>query len=291
MEKIQNLTGHSGCSISIYKDGLNFFIRKKSGTINYNYRLRQQCLKQKQFFLKICEFNARNDVRIGFFTPKIYRDGVEKGLYFFDMEYLNGNTLARKVQDADQCLMKAIAKTLCNLFLELKKESEIAKDTQTIFERKIRDLKLQMGDAEKFITPALDRLLMVDYSSVPQSFCLGDLSLENVLVDNDRLYFIDLLDSFFNSYLLDISKLLMDIECGWSLRNENLSIEAQIRLSIFRKIIIENLGDIISSTDVDMLNNLKTLHAIRIMPYTKDINSKLLLIKYITQKENYKCVL
>lgn len=29
MEKIQNLTGHSGCSISIYKDGLNFFIRKK----------------------------------------------------------------------------------------------------------------------------------------------------------------------------------------------------------------------------------------------------------------------
>ena len=69
------MTGHSGCKIELY----NNIIKKISKDINYNERLKSQCLKQdkyKHFLIK---------------TPKIHNIGYTKdGNFYFEMEYIRG---------------------------------------------------------------------------------------------------------------------------------------------------------------------------------------------------------
>lgn len=82
-EFIKNLVGHSGCNLFLYKDQDRIFLRKDAGSVDYNNRLKKQFIKQKKFNLKNIN------------TPKIYEYGLdEKGVFYFDMEYINGITLS-----------------------------------------------------------------------------------------------------------------------------------------------------------------------------------------------------
>ena len=82
-----NLGGHSGCKILLYDDGIKSFIRKISKSKDYNDRLLKQCSKQANFvnpFIK---------------APKIIKSGIdEDGLFYFDMEYIQGVTLSEYIK-------------------------------------------------------------------------------------------------------------------------------------------------------------------------------------------------
>ena len=102
-EFIKSLSGHSGCRLYLYKDSDRIFIRKDAGHKDYNNRLKKQFVKQKKFNLK--------DIN----TPKIYTYGLnEKGVFYFDMEYINGITLSEYMRTIK---VKEIV-TLINLLFE-----------------------------------------------------------------------------------------------------------------------------------------------------------------------------
>ncbi len=52
---------------------------------------------------------------------------------------------------------------------------------------------------------------------IPEGYCHGDLTLSNILFKKDNIVFIDFLDSFVDSPLIDIVKLRQDTYFKWSL--------------------------------------------------------------------------
>lgn len=80
----KKLTGHSGCELALYQSPSNtFFVRKFSPS--RNSRLRVQCLKEKAFSHPVVR------------APVVLRQGYSDGLYYFDMEFVVGKTLAEDI--------------------------------------------------------------------------------------------------------------------------------------------------------------------------------------------------
>lgn len=83
---ITDLGGHSGCKILLYEDTDKVFVRKISGSFDYNTRLEIQAKKQANFMSAVVK------------TPKIYSMGyTDEGLFYFDMEYIRGITLSEYI--------------------------------------------------------------------------------------------------------------------------------------------------------------------------------------------------
>lgn len=258
--KIRDLSGYSGCAISLMQDRDVVFVRKISSSIEYNARLSQQCQKQKNFssqFLK---------------APKVLNSGTTNdGKFFFDMEYIKGVTLAKFIETIDSASIQNLVDIISNSIRAQKQNilnSSI--QTQKIFQNKISSLREETKKMDDLsLSKALEKLSEKDWSHFENTFCHGDLTLENIIVSNGQLYLIDFLDSFYDCWLLDIGKLLQDLQCMWSYRKDGgPSQNAKIRLLIFRKLLLQSLC---SSEDVlvDSYYAL-LLHLTRIYPYVKD---------------------
>lgn len=104
IELIKSLSGHSGCNLNLYKDieKDRIFLRKDAGLISYNKRLKKQFIKKKEFNMKRVK------------TPKIFNYGInDKGIFYFDMEYINGITLSEYMK---QIKIKEIVDLITLLF-------------------------------------------------------------------------------------------------------------------------------------------------------------------------------
>lgn len=265
-EFIKNLVGHSGCNLFLYKDQDRIFLRKDAGSVDYNNRLKKQFIKQKKFNLKNIN------------TPKIYEYGLdEKGVFYFDMEYINGITLSEYMR---KIKVKEIVNLINLLFDALPINRKLSvrncKNNQVIFHKKIFYLKnncenLHIYNSE--IKLALEFLQHFDFNKIPYSPCCGDLTLENIIIDSSgKIYLIDLLDSFYNSWMIDIAKLLQDLELGWSYRKDKIvDYGLNLRLAIAKQALLENLASFENSKEIiSSIYHLLLLNVLRIYPYAKD---------------------
>jgi thiamine kinase-like enzyme len=111
-------------------------------------------------------------------------------------------------------------------------------------------------------------------------YCHGDFTFENIIISEKNIYLIDFLDSFIDSPIIDISKLLQEFDLNWSNRNEKVLTNLSIIRNIFLKRMLINFS---SKYDVNENTILlqKKLTLMRILPYTKSINLKLKLIDLI----------
>lgn len=264
-EFIKSLSGHSGCHLYLYKDSDRIFIRKDAGHKDYNNRLKRQFVKQKKFNLK--------DIN----TPKIYTYGLnENGVFYFDMEYINGITLSEYMRTIK---VKEIV-VLINLLFEnlpISKNMKIRGGTsQIIFQKKLCSLKKnldKLNSSNIYTERALEILQAFDFNKIPYSPCCGDLTLENIIIDsNGRVFLIDLLDSFYNSWMIDIAKLLQDLELSWSYRKDKkVDYDLNLRLAIAKQALLENLVTLENSNEIiSSIYHLLLLNVLRIYPYTKD---------------------
>lgn len=259
-EFIKQLSGHSGCEISLYNDGEKFFVHKTAGRSDYNARLRKQIAKQ-------ISFKSQNSQRI--FAPLVYTTGATDGVFWFDMQYLNCQTLARYMETIT---IKEISHMMDILTAELHiTDSVVMPDTNAIFQKKIKSLRANIPHDQMYVN-ALDRLERFDFSSVPYSQCHGDLTLENILVDvNRNVYLIDFLDSFFDSWMIDVAKLLQDLELAWSYRHEQKSPNLELRLLVAREALLESLAELPNGKYIIIqIYYILLLNIMRIVPYTKD---------------------
>lgn len=257
-ELIKTLSGHSGCRLNLYKDGSKVLLRKDAGKPDYNRRLKKQFIKQKLF--KLAEVK----------TPVIYDYGLDKnGVFYFDMEFINGITLAESMKSIK---IKEIVDLIGLLFRSLPiSDGVINTKSQEIFQNKISALSRTCDIANPNVAEALAMLRDFDFSGVPQSACCGDLTLENILLGSTDIYIIDLLDSFYNSWMIDVAKLLQDLELGWSYRNQQTDFNLNLRLATAKQALFDNLLAINGGKQyLFVIYHILLLNVLRIYPYTKD---------------------
>lgn len=269
----RSLNGHSGCKIHLMdNDNGSRIIRKISKDISYNERLRLQCTKQKSFHDPVIR------------TPQVLSYNVnEEGLFYFDMQYIDGTILSDYLRDADVSAIPRIVDILTSQMDHLTHDAN--EDCSRIFLIKIDDLYRKV-DSQSALK-ALDYLSNYSWNNFPATPCHGDLTTENIIVYMDKLYFIDFLDSFYDCFILDFATLLQDVHCMWCYRFEkDLSEDTKTRLRIFRELLLKKLSTHnISLRDVYSALLLKL---VRICPYVKDsVTAKFLN----TQIENLLCLI
>jgi thiamine kinase-like enzyme len=261
---MSNLVGHSGCNLDLISYGDKLVIRKSSKSIDYNKRLELQYLKQKIF---------KNDQ---IKAPKVFDSGIEKGLFYFDMEYINGIRFNDYIKSQNYDKVFRIFSTLTNFVISNFTDEHINKSSEIL-------LKIESTNSANLIDINVFNKI-ITYSSIPirLGYCHGDLTFENIIISNDEIYLIDFLDSFIDSPIIDISKLLQEFELNWSNRNDSpLKF-----LPIIRNIFLKN--HLLNSINCLNLNNdtiylQKKLTLMRILPYTNNFTLKLSLIELINK--------
>ena len=259
-----NLGGHSGCGILLCEneDGTTF-VRKVSKDIAYNDRLKVQCEKQRSF-----ESGA---IR----APKVLGFGTdEKGLFYFDMEYIRGVTLAEYIKTIEIGKIRGLVEMLVKSIVPAEKSivtPEQAQNTNRIFREKLAGLRESLTPLQNpTVDQALDMLESHDWSGFAASPCHGDMTLENIIVRNDEAYFIDFLDSFYDCWLMDAGTLLQDVLAMWSYRfQSDVSMNTVLRLMVFRDLLLDAVEKIDPAYTVEICYALLQ-KLVRIYPYTKD---------------------
>lgn len=258
-----NLGGHSGCHIFLIEDDDgSVYVRKISKNESYNNRLKLQSEKQASFSGGVIK------------APKVYNQGyTEGGLYFFDMEYIQGITLSEYIKTVEIGKVKGLVETLVRSLVPTKQDptsKEQKKVISNIFFEKISELNKKLRGKNEIIDQSLKLLESHDWSKLTPSQCHGDMTLENIIIKNDSLYFIDFLDSFYDSWFLDVGTLLQDVQAMWSYRfQETISMNTVLRLIVFRDLLLDEIRKIDSSYELEVYYSLLQ-KLIRIYPYTKD---------------------
>ena len=96
----------------------------------------------------------------------------------------------------------------------------------------------------------------------------GDLSLENVIIKEKNIKFIDLSENFVSSYKLDISKLIFDIISSWSFRNTPLSLD-YLKIYSLKIYLLKILATKLSRNDTRRYKNVNYSRFFKSHLYTK----------------------
>lgn len=254
---VKNLIGHSGCQLALISGADGMLVRKQAD-VAYNYRLKRQCIKQSKF----------QSTTVA--APKILSKGYQGDAFYFDMEYIQGKTLASTIAHLTVKeifdLVKVLFKNLC--LSEIKDEN-----VNRVFLNKINSLpNPQNTDVCDLFNQAKKCLLAYDFSYVYKSPCHGDLTLENIIITpSKKLYLIDFLDSFYNSWIIDVAKLLQDVELKWSYRYEKPDMTRDIRLLVAKNALLEELRKMKNGQKIiETVYYVLLLNILRIYPYAKD---------------------
>lgn len=279
-----DLGGHSGCEILLCEEDDNsVFVRKISSGIDYNKRLEIQALKQKEF--KESKIKA----------PKIIATGyTEDGLFYFDMEYIQGITLAEYMKSIEIGKVRGICETIVENLVNTAKNGGTV--DEQVFKNKIIDLSNKLKSRNSsVIDEALRILINHSWGKFESTPCHGDLTLENIIVKDGQLYVIDFLDSFYDCWLMDVGTILQDAQTMWSYRHQKKKdINTVIRLMVFRDILIDTVKRISNDDYIEVYYAL-LLKLIRIFPYTKDDDTYTFLIDKtksiigVIREEEAKC--
>lgn len=289
IKQIKTLDGHSGCYVILCKNGERTFVRKVSSSTDYNIRLREQARKQANFMSNIVN------------TPNITGSGItDDGLFYFDMDYICGVSLAEYMRSIEIGKIRNIVVRLVQHITEIDRQNGSARTDKIV--GKIKSLRRSLaasnnntsGRDMQLIFKALEVLESHSWDKFIESSCHGDLTFENIIVYDGELYLIDFLDSFYDCWILDISTLLQDAYTMWAYRNWNtIDNNTQIRLAVFRDILMDEINSIDGGIWISETFYALLLKLLRIYPYTCDektvqfLNSKVELVLSILEKGDF----
>lgn len=202
--------GLSGCKLEFISDDV---IRKTSQSVEYNQRFEKQIHKQQQFFgVKL------NNIS----TPKILNVGYEKGLLYCDMQYIDSSIFTEKFQQSTFNDITYYTKTLFNYVdtIRFTNESYTSDEIKSCVVAKLEQLKPKSKYSD-LIVNVLEHINNIDFGEVEKNNCHGDLTLSNILFTNRDIYFIDFLDSYVESFLIDLVKIKQDLYYKWNIKLMN----------------------------------------------------------------------
>ena len=250
--------GNSGCHLVLSRDDKGLFVRKSTNSADYNTRLQAQCKKQ----------NAFSDLLLS--APPVFRSGFsDLGLFYFDMQYVSGQTLGQFIRTVDAAAIPSIVEDLFG-FLSREANQPLPPriPPKKAFQDKISELSSHPIYSPSFLS-GLNAVKTYDFTHVPCTKCHGDLIFENIIISNGRLYALDFLDSFFDSWVFDAAKLMQDSFTLWCLRGDTeVSPNALIRLLAFQTEFERRLL-LLGKGVLELVFHILLLNLLRIYPYAK----------------------
>ena len=252
-------TGLSGCKLELI--GSNT-LRKHSSSLSYNKRLELQVKKQELF---------SNQVFRNVETPKVLR----KEDSYFDMEYVTGRSFDEYFSVCSVSDIDFVFDSLCGYFDGLISHSQYYQPE--VSKKRLLDKINSLETHTHHLTDLYHIRQMVSSITmkIPQTFCHGDLTFTNIIFNKNRLYYIDFLDCFIDSFLCDLVKLKQDLYYHWSLDVQgikNLRIR-QIYSFLWRK-LEERYSQYVETIEFDVLDVLNTL---RLEPYLTNEDQRIII--------------
>lgn len=261
------LNGHSGCCLNIISNNNVLVVEKESKDLNYNIRLKNQVEKQKKYSHNV------------FKSPKVYDEYYKNDIYCFTMEYVQGILLSDKLKSIELSQIQLVSEKFFSLF-EINIEYD--KNAKYKIYSKLEELVGNIKISNYIFDKSFYLLKNFDWNYLAKGSCHGDLTLENIILRNEEIYLIDFLDSFYDSWMIDCAKLLQDLECHWSYRKEKLSENTEIRLIIFKNLLLSQIEKLANGEQIlKTIYHLLLLNLLRIIPYTKDKVTMEFLIRNI----------
>ena len=262
--------GLSGCELKILGDGI---LRKYSSSIGYNKRLLKQIDKQILF----SKFILKN-----INTPKVLKISLDE-VYSFDMEYIPGFSSYEYFSSVDVCGVDFVIKTLFDYFDYFSNNTRELNVNNKIIE-KINSLKpkTKYPDYLEYLKTYVNSTQII----VPKTFCHGDLTFNNIIFHKNRLFFIDFLDSYIDSFFCDLVKLKQDLYHLWSLKvqEENTLRNIQIYRYIWKK-LSKRYERYINTSGFEILDVVNTL---RIEPYLTNTRQRIILDTIVKSTQLYE---
>lgn len=254
------LKGYSGCTLIVVTQAGRKCVKKISSRKSYNQRLVNQ--KEKQESLRI----------EGFLPCNVYSDGYDGEEYYFIMQYINGRTLADEIKCMKLSGVHKIAEVLQKIIKEYKEPNL---EANQIFQNKIDELKKNIECRTAVLNDALKILEQFSWKYVVSSACHGDMTLENILVKDGKLYLIDCLDSFYDSWQIDMAKIFQDTELYWSYRDKKMDSNLLVRLTILQGLMQKYIMKMRNGEELlETVYHVLLLNLLRIYPYSKDLETK-----------------
>lgn len=212
------LTGLSGARVVLMtRDGRRWFVRKAARDPAGSARLARQLAKQRAFVASLG--GALGDaVRV----PEILGEGEHDGRFYFDMEFVRGVDGISYLRRASYPEIVAFADKLCRYLDEVAVRSSVGAGAPTLFDAlygKLCDVHRKTaalpGETLAQLFLALEQLRTQAAATAP-SLCHGDLTLENLVVDEHGVFWLlDLLDAPYEHWWQDVAKLHQDLDGGW----------------------------------------------------------------------------
>jgi hypothetical protein len=262
--------GLSGCQLKIIDDGI---LRKYSSSFDYNARLLKQVDKQI-LFSKIILKNID--------TPKVL--GTLSGeLYSFDMEYIPGLSSYEYFSSSDVHGVEFVIQTLFDYFDYVSSNTrELIINNRIIEKINSLQIKTKYPDYLEYLKTHVNNNQII----VPKTFCHGDLTFNNIIFHKNRLFFIDFLDSYIDSFFCDLVKLKQDLYYLWSLKVQE---EKTLRLIQIYRYIWKNLSQkykkYIDTKGFEILDIMNTL---RIEPYLTNDGQRIILDTIVKSTKLYE---
>jgi aminoglycoside phosphotransferase len=269
----RHLAGYSGARLAVLTaaDG-TAFVRKTALHPKASARLRRQMDKQAYFL-------RQPDLPFG--VPRILAHGERDGGFYFDMELVDGEDAHTFLATRDAAAVAAVQEQLVATLGYLARHAPAAVPASGYFDelvlRVLAIARGQLGVPDRTIVTILLGLDQLRQTLGPRStLCHGDFSLENLLVDRSgRLVCIDFLDSPFEHFWQDVSKLHLDLEMQWYARHHRPV--SQWVLCALR----ERVGAFMREFDPHYFpfhSTLLAVNLLRILPYTQTEADRTLIL-------------
>ena len=258
-------TGLSGCSLELINDRV---LRKYSPTTDYNSRLLSQADKQVVF---------GNRIYKNIDAPKVY----DTQQNYFDMEYIAGKSFEEFFSSASVNDVEFVVSTLFDYFDTLISTARSFDATNKIL-TKIDSLK-EKSSHKKYIE-FLRKYVEDNRIIVPHTFCHGDLTFANIIFHKNRLFFIDFLDCYVDTFLSDLVKLKQDLHHLWAVRNQDVYSN---RIHQIYQYIWDKLEVRYESFMNESFHILDVMNALRIEPYLTSDDQRVILEGIVKSTELY----
>jgi len=263
-------SGLSGCKLELLD---NSSLRKYSSSMKYNSRLSFQIEKQKLF---------SNFILKNIDTPKIY-DINQNELYYFDMEYIHGESFYDYFMTSTIFDIEFVIQSLVEYFNFFSSNIRcINVQDQVLLKLYSLQNKTNYKEYLSFLYSYVKNTEII----VPKTFCHGDLTFANIIFHKNRLFFIDFLDSYIDSFYCDLVKLKQELYYFWNLRVQN---KMNLRMvQIYKKIWDTLSCKYEKSIQTDEFEILDVMNTLRLEPYLTNDNQIFILNKMVTSTKLYE---
>ena len=252
-------TGLSGCKLELIGSNI---LRKHSSSTSYNKRLCLQVKKQELF---------SNQVFRNVETPRVLR----KEDSYFDMEYVTGKSFDEYFSVCGLNDIHFVFDSLCGYFDGLISNSKYYQPE--VSKKRLLDKIDSLETHTRHITDLYHIRQMVSSITmkIPQTFCHGDLTCTNIIFNKNRLYYIDFLDCFIDSFLCDLIKLKQDLYYHWSLDVQGIkSLRIRQIYSFLWNKLEQRYCKYVDTIEFNVLDILNTL---RLEPYLTNDDQRIII--------------